>query len=188
VNSLLFFSILAPLTLLSLFPHQEPRFLLPLLIYFSILGSNQKIYHIPWFLFNAAFALLYGSFHQSGVIPALLNAHHFHGHMIFYQTYMPPRYLVQDPSITVHDLMGASLDTLEQYIDQLQVEDSHNSIFISSPATVQVNYSISEQFCPHLSVENLPVTSFDGGFFEGLKALFSDLCLNVYKVEGSSFI
>ena len=66
--------VLLPLAALSLAPHQEPRFLLPMLLPLASLGgaaalaSRRRI--AAWIAFNAALALFWGGAHQAGVLPA----------------------------------------------------------------------------------------------------------------------
>ena len=60
----LLFSILLPLLALSAAPHQEPRFLLPMLLPLTALGGPAP----AWFNLPLAFA--FGALHQGGVLPA----------------------------------------------------------------------------------------------------------------------
>lgn len=100
VNTLMMANVIVPLFLLSVFPHQEPRFLLPLLLpivfstskYFSghHIKSKPRILSI-WIFSNMMGFLFYGSMHQAGVIPMIShifedikyvsNAHIIHSHM-----------------------------------------------------------------------------------------------------------
>lgn len=65
--------------ILSVIPHQEPRFLLPCipLILTCIKLPKSPIWRrrfwVIWSLFNAGMALLMGIYHQGGVIPTQLN-------------------------------------------------------------------------------------------------------------------
>jgi phosphatidylinositol glycan class Z len=63
-----------PLLGLSCAPHQEPRFLLPLLLPLAALGGAGALSsrrRVALFLaFNAPLALFYGGAHQAGVLPA----------------------------------------------------------------------------------------------------------------------
>jgi hypothetical protein len=93
------------LGLLSLAPHQEPRFLLPLLVPLALLSDNpwmrdqyfQQISTL-WMAFNGTLLLLFGILHQSGVVPSLLALgssllDRNPEAVIFYHTYMPPTFL-----------------------------------------------------------------------------------------------
>ena len=88
INTLLVSCVCSGLGILSLAPHQEPRFLLPLvfpvLLYCSInidrekqrkskikMCNSSRRWQIVWLLFNAALFTLFGVFHQAGVLRAL---------------------------------------------------------------------------------------------------------------------
>ncbi len=109
----LLFSYLVPLFLFSLVSHQEPRFLLPLLIPICLLtghcifGKNSyMIFRVIWVFFNLLGLVFYGYVHQGGVIASLNYVQKMYTHpsnlemdqhVIYYNTYMPPRFLVQVP-------------------------------------------------------------------------------------------
>ncbi|EIW53232.1 glycosylphosphatidylinositol-alpha 1,2 mannosyltransferase [Trametes versicolor FP-101664 SS1] len=122
-------------SLLSIQPHQEPRFLTPLLVPMIAIAVNnaritqaRKSFLISWITANAALAVLFGVLHQGGVVPSLFRIHdivyndargiHTHDFQIVYwKTYMPPRHLlairqedVDSRKISVQDLSGASPD------------------------------------------------------------------------------
>ncbi|KAJ9603425.1 alpha 1,2 mannosyltransferase [Cladophialophora chaetospira] len=98
---------------LSLFPHQEPRFLLPAvpLILTSIRVPDSRIFSrifwTTWIIFNAALAVLMGIYHQGGIIPAQLampsliersiNNTHSEARNVevfWWKTYPPPTFLL----------------------------------------------------------------------------------------------
>ncbi|PGH18230.1 hypothetical protein AJ79_00569 [Helicocarpus griseus UAMH5409] len=68
-------SALSATALLSIFPHQEPRFLIPcvplLLTCFN--PPKSRLFLVYWVLFNAALGMLMGVYHQGGVIPTQLH-------------------------------------------------------------------------------------------------------------------
>lgn len=103
-----------PLVVFSLIDHKEPRFLLPLLVPVFLSTSHWvfgaktswKIVRFSWLAFNLAGAIVFGCLHQGGVIPAVSYTQRMFTHtsnleidqhVIFYHTYMPPRYLVEAP-------------------------------------------------------------------------------------------
>jgi GPI mannosyltransferase 4 len=65
--------------ILSLIPHQEPRFLIPCIpllltcIRFPSLPRHRLYFWISWVAFNSIFGTLMGIYHQGGVIPAHLG-------------------------------------------------------------------------------------------------------------------
>ncbi|KAK9876070.1 hypothetical protein WA026_011179 [Henosepilachna vigintioctopunctata] len=97
IRGLMMLSTVTPLALLSIFPHQEPRFLIPLLLPMVYLyGTNIlpeeekevmkanpnsfraanvkgtfKYLYAAWLVINLTIVLFYGHLHQGGVIPAL---------------------------------------------------------------------------------------------------------------------
>ena len=73
---LLLSSVLLPLGALSLAPHQEPRFLLPLilpliLLYGPALQGRSSM--LGWVCYHAALALFYSNVHQAGVVRAIAH-------------------------------------------------------------------------------------------------------------------
>jgi len=131
-----------PVTLLSMFPHQEPRFLIPLLPVFMALYAD-KITSAGgmlalWVVANLLGCLFYGCVHQAGVVPCLgylqqTQPDALDRRVIFWHTYTAPQHLLllpqqysgsQDPDhngnspVTVHSgnspvHTGNSLKSLE---------------------------------------------------------------------------
>ena len=68
---------LTGLAFLSLAPHQEPRFLLPLVLPLVITGTprlvRSKWLLAVWIVFNCVLLLLFGVLHQGSVVPSLLQ-------------------------------------------------------------------------------------------------------------------
>lgn len=97
-------TIIFSLAMLSSAPHQEPRFLLPLLIPLAILSLNTKSWEnyqgylsAVWIVFNVTLLVFFGLMHQSGIIPSLLAmgttlADRNPKAVLFYHTYMPPTF------------------------------------------------------------------------------------------------
>ncbi|XP_016280181.2 GPI mannosyltransferase 4 [Monodelphis domestica] len=154
-----------PLALLSLFSHQEPRFLVPLLGPLTLF-SSQKGRGAAWWrapavtVFNVLGALFFGCLHQGGLVPCLSHLEHSihsaapkgqlsHFTLLFTHTYMPPRYLLylrgQEPPVEVIDLGGADSGALCQTLDQLTSQSICNiaggdrlcRIFVVTPGTVR---------------------------------------------------
>ena len=103
---------------LSLFPHQEPRFLLPTVpliltsIRIPISQIRSRIFWTTWFVFNIALAILMGIYHQGGIIPVQLampllitqsiNTTHSEAHNVevfWWKTYPPPNFLLGGESL-----------------------------------------------------------------------------------------
>ncbi|KAG2412702.1 hypothetical protein HFD88_010259 [Aspergillus terreus] len=126
-------SAISATAMLSVFPHQEPRFLIPcvplLLTCFRMRRS--RLFLISWVGFNAVMGFLMGVYHQGGVIPAQLALPSIistntlasvavaagqqppavSATVLWWKTYSPPRWLLGDNSsvpldIHTRDLMG----------------------------------------------------------------------------------
>ena len=97
------------LGLLSVAPHQEPRFLLPLITPMVLLGEKY-IKKFPttgtvvWIVFNLILFILFGILHQGGVVQSLLMASSTAAaatttatttSWIYWRTYMPPSFLTR---------------------------------------------------------------------------------------------
>ncbi|KII91630.1 glycosyltransferase family 22 protein [Plicaturopsis crispa FD-325 SS-3] len=122
--------IVSALSVLSLQPHQEPRFLTPLLVPSIVLVANSSYMHrlrrtfwVVWIITNIVLSGLFGVFHQGGVVPSLFHVHdriavsgkNGDVNVVYWKTYMPPRHLLGIPQADVHsghinltDLSGAS--------------------------------------------------------------------------------
>ena len=100
---------------LSLFPHQEARFLIPLLITFAYMYRKLirwKLFLISWLIFNASLVYMFGFVHQAGVTKSIFTLHDvirdaravdarnaYHEswdriHIIFTSMYLPPQHLL----------------------------------------------------------------------------------------------
>ena len=112
VTEFLISTYFVPILLLSFFPHQEPRFLIPLLCPIALLyGHHLFDIHFKWYiaLFWVIFNIFlcgffYGALHQGGLIPSIyevrariLREPNANYHVVFSHTYMPPRHLFQIP-------------------------------------------------------------------------------------------
>lgn len=101
-------TVISGLTFLSMAPHQEPRFLAPLVVPLAILmgkysklWTNLKVQFI-WIAFNTILLLVFGVLHQGGVVPSLLSSVDFinqqqgvPSYLLFHKTYMPPSFLTR---------------------------------------------------------------------------------------------
>ncbi|KAH3812999.1 GPI mannosyltransferase 4-like [Dreissena polymorpha] len=121
--------IFIPVILLSLFPHQEPRFLIPVIpgaILFASLVLREKVGTLFWtivFCFNLLMATIFGVLHQGGIIPCLMHLQKMstevHNKSLqkseltfaFSHTYMPPKHLLLDRNnfINLVDFKGMDL-------------------------------------------------------------------------------
>ncbi|KAI0752580.1 Alg9-like mannosyltransferase family-domain-containing protein [Daedaleopsis nitida] len=121
-------------TLLSIQPHQEPRFLIPLVAPMVALVVNNgrvlragKLFGVAWVICNILLAVLFGVLHQGGVVPSLFRVHDMiyddttgiavqDFSVVYWKTYMPQGIswpcdkLIDSKTVTVTDLAGASVE------------------------------------------------------------------------------
>ncbi|THD28484.1 Mannosyltransferase [Fasciola hepatica] len=159
-QTLLWICVALPLAFLSCVPHQEARFLLPLVPFILTLAgkrleqfadriSNQKRYQllllvlfISWCLQQFCLTLLFGWFHQAGVISYLKSVPIPRSDSmdcpvhIFYHTYMPPRFPLgrlintTTPFGTCHglvDLSGSPRDRLEETVTRVYLQATRDT-------------------------------------------------------------
>ncbi|XP_059158764.1 GPI mannosyltransferase 4-like [Physella acuta] len=162
--------VLVPVLCLSVFPHQEPRFLIPILPVLVVMGARMLSKGVPgrlsfialWIFFNLLLTVVYGYMHQAALIPALsiyqqklssikssLGEHH----AIFYKTYPPPRHLLlldsSNTQVSIHDLAGAPVNKLlakikeEKKICTKSKSNCYVYIFLPSPVMPQIQNHLS---------------------------------------------
>jgi len=146
LSSLPYLSALTGTAILSLIPHQEPRFLLPAipLILSSIqLPRSRTLTHYflaAWLIFNATLGILMGIYHQGGVIPAqiwlgeqqeTLNL----TEVLWWRTYSPPIWLLGGNNLTTTDLMGMDFGSLINILDSHVGRCGDPSLGLVAPAS-----------------------------------------------------
>ena len=109
-------SALSGVALLSIFPHQEARFLLPAvpLILSSIRLPSPRFrtpWIISWIIFNLVLGTLMGLFHQGGIVPVQMHiakTNETVTHAFWWKTYSPPTWLLngKNEELKTVDLMG----------------------------------------------------------------------------------
>ncbi|KAL4957793.1 Alg9-like mannosyltransferase family-domain-containing protein [Aspergillus filifer] len=126
-------SALSATAMLSIFPHQEPRFLMPCvpLLLSCLQIRRSRLFLAAWVIFNAAMGFLMGVYHQGGVVPTQLampsiikstaetwypptkQPQSLSATVLWWKTYSPPLWLLGDNStlfvnlaIDTRDLMG----------------------------------------------------------------------------------
>ncbi|KAI9040266.1 glycosylphosphatidylinositol-alpha 1,2 mannosyltransferase smp3 [Aspergillus affinis] len=136
-------SALSATMLLSIFPHQEPRFLIPcvplLLSCFRLRKS--RLFLAAWVVFNVSLGFLMGVYHQGGIvptqiaIPSIVSANaampnsgpseplRVSAAVYWWKTYSPPLWLLgdnTDPSVDLEsrDLMGMSGPEMIQNLER----------------------------------------------------------------------
>ncbi|KAG1752252.1 glycosyltransferase family 22 protein [Suillus lakei] len=185
--------IILSLAILSVQPHQEPRFLVPLLLPIIVLIANTgqlarvgKTFWVSCSIFNLVLAVLFGILHQGGVVPSLFYLHSVvadaslgtRTNIIFWKIYMPPLHFLsiseQDVSsgiISYIDLAGASQD---DFVASLSAGD-YDRTFVVTPVAVRYTLPLAITSCmelnqhifPHLDLDHIS-ESMDAGLLDGL--------------------
>lgn len=127
--------------LLSIFPHQEPRFLLPCvpLLLSCMRMHRSRVFLAAWLVFNTAMGFLMGVYHQGGIVPAQLAMRSIvesntlaqgiktvpDASVFWWKTYSPPQWLLgpnpdtnQTGTIDTIDLMGIPGLEMIKHLDQ----------------------------------------------------------------------
>lgn len=108
-------SAVSGLLLLSVFPHQEARFLLPavplILASVSLPRVQKRFWISSWVLFNVVLGIVMGIYHQGGIVPVQMHiakTNESVGHAFWWKTYSPPIWLLngKNEELKTIDLMG----------------------------------------------------------------------------------
>lgn len=194
------FTVVLALAGFSAIPHQEARFLLPLVVPLVSLYANHLVSlctkrHlisllalITWILVNTSLVYFYGYVHQAGTIKSLFHLNHIAAEanqsrenvdLIFSRQYLPPRHLLNIPQeeklIEIHDLSIESFhpnlfETLES------ISRKSSSVYLSIPRCYehqlrQLNTTSALSFSLQL-VEN---------FFPHFSAEDLDVCIGFVR-------
>lgn len=154
-KNILFWTSIAGIAALSCFRHQEPRFLLPaiplLLSTLKTPARFQRLFLTTWILFNTVLGILFGAYHQAGIIPAqrFLEKQTNVADLFWWRTYPPPTWLEGGLSNTVNvkDWMGLDSDKLisELYNKvECQVDNRPRGLLVA-PASATVLDKYIEQ-------------------------------------------
>lgn len=111
-------SALSGVFVLSLFPHQEARFLIPAVpLFLSSIKFPAKFarhWIAAWVVFNLALGILMGTYHQGGVVPMQIHlaAQDDIKLAFWWKTYSPPIWLLDGKSqkMNTTDLKGGDAD------------------------------------------------------------------------------
>lgn len=127
-RSPLLLSALTGTFILSFFPHQEARFLIPAvplaLSAVQVSDSYSQTFLFSWITFNTFMGVLMGIFHQGGVVPAQIHLASNEidlTHAFWWKTYSPPTWLLDGKTVnaTTTDLMGMPVQEMIQQIAEI---------------------------------------------------------------------
>ncbi|KAM4054762.1 alg9-like mannosyltransferase family protein [Hirsutella rhossiliensis] len=132
--SIRLYSAISGLVVLSLFQHQEARFLLPTvpLILSSVqLPKNStvlRIWAVAWVIFNLFLGVLMGIYHQGGVVPGqvFMSSQPDATQAIWWKTYTPPIWLLNGKNevLQTRDVMGIKGEALLEQLTELATCDT----------------------------------------------------------------
>ncbi|TMW69786.1 hypothetical protein Poli38472_001942 [Pythium oligandrum] len=158
--------VLFPLLCISMAPHQEPRFLLPLLVPLHLFTPNifKSRWKSIWILFNILLAVFFGILHQGGLVPLLLELSEGGQEnlvlsfafwskcnvdytlfkpsatpLVFYKTYMPPRFILAGAEKHASGFQVVDLAGGRAMDDQLHQLSGEKSIAVIAPASVTID-------------------------------------------------
>jgi phosphatidylinositol glycan class Z len=186
----LLFSFLFPVLVFSIVKHQEPRFLLPLIVPICLITSHcvfgdrsYTLFKCLWIIFNILSVIIYGYIHQGGMVSALSHIQktfthisnlEIDQHVIFYQTYMPPRYLVMAP-VTVN------LINNKRYVYEYKkmIENGDEEFDFDFDAKTSKNDKINHISPPNRFIYDLMSSSN----YRSLEDLFDDIKKNYTRLN-----
>lgn len=132
--SLRLYSASSGIFVLSVFRHQEARFLLPTvpLILSSVqLPKNQtmlRIWVATWVIFNVFFGVLMGTYHQGGIIPGqvFMSKQPDATTAVWWKTYTPPIWLLNGKNevLQTRDVMGIKGESLIEELSKIATCDT----------------------------------------------------------------
>lgn len=132
--NLRFWSAISGILVLSIFQHQEARFLLPTvpLLLSSVRipksGKVLKMWIAAWIAFNGIMGLLMGVYHQGGIVPAqvFLSKQSDATRAVWWKTYMPPIWLLDGKNevLRTEDVAGMAGDTLLKELERIATCDT----------------------------------------------------------------
>lgn len=184
-----FLSVISGLIFLSIIPHQELRFLIPIVplacccFDFTLKWIKPWMLYL-WYLFNISMSLLMGVFHQGGVVPALdyLRLQNKDSVQIWWRTYSPPSWILGNnstetiaidtmidvnKSINIIDCMGTDFENVQKLINSI-LNDTSKPVYLITPIA-SFDYFNASQFKPvwnytfHLDMDHIDFSNFKPG-------------------------
>lgn len=159
----MFTSVVSAFGILSIFPHQELRFLLPAVPLLSTLVSFsnprfqilKKYYKLAlplWLVYNSILSGFYGLFHQAGVVPSMIelknsvisSTNDEHMSLVFWRTYPPPTWMLLDSGNDYHsNFTYVSVDDISHFLNN--ADDNTNSIVTLMGSSTETLYQVNDR-------------------------------------------
>ncbi|KAG5417167.1 SMP3 [Candida metapsilosis] len=180
-----FLSLASGLLFLSFFPHQELRFIIPILPFccccFDLTPKWVSSYLIyVWYLFNLGMSLLMGVLHQGGVVPVLdyLRENNLKGTHIWWHTYSPPSWFLGSHSVETIALDGVAntskdftlIDAMGSNITQLEAAlyNRDGPVYLITPIASFQNFNTTHfksiyNYTYHIDLDHLDINNFHLG-------------------------
>ena len=179
-KSLLFGTAIVSVLMLSVFKHQEPRFLLPAV---PLLLASVKLpldLHLKrawvaiWVIFNVCAGVLFGIYHQGGVVPAQQWIAQQEGiqQVTWWKTYSPPQWLLdgRNDNVKTIDLMGMEgPEMIAKVFDSASCGGEHNLTVLVAPASAKFLDSYTDWQMQELWRYNKHIGLDDLDFSEGVR-------------------
>ncbi|KAH3670457.1 hypothetical protein OGAPHI_000972 [Ogataea philodendri] len=162
IKSTPFIAMVSGVLVHSLVPHQELRFLVPMVPLWACCAkfSKAQLFKFPyilWIPFNTAMLVFMGKFHQGGVVPAMFELQNYTENLVFWRTYKPPTWIIHnrdrqfankdDPmfwdtiktikSPFLVDCMGLEYQGFESAVQQLLSANEH--LLLVAPQNAMLN-------------------------------------------------
>lgn len=197
-----------PILLLSIFPQQEPRFLIPLLPLLCFLyseklfGCKNSFAKYLWIIFNLSATVFFSQIHQGGVIRALeyTQLNNSTGNLFFWKTYMPPKHLLFQNSnkqrLQILDLMDL---TSQMAYKQINKSIDTTPIYLVTSSSQQLDFCSEDIICqtqeklfPHITMEDLPnlfstCNLLNQPMKTSYNCLINELSLTIYRISKKDF-
>ncbi len=201
----LFWSAIIGIAVLSCFRHQEPRFLLPavplLLSSIRLPRRFTRLWVGSWIVFNVFAGVLFGIYHQGGVVPAQtwLSEQNDISNVLWWKTYSPPRWLLNGKNEQIHtiDLMGMpGDDMIEQLLSTAKCtrRQMTNDTLLVAPASATFLDSYTQaarrqplqlqpiwSYANHIGLDDLDFG--DDGIWPTLQRVIGRRGLIIYQID-----
>lgn len=192
-RDMLFWSAVCGLIVLSIFQHQEARFLLPtvplILLSVNVPLRFRRPFIAAWLVFNLTLGVLMGILHQGGVVPAQLwiAGQHNITTVVWWKTLSPPNYLLgqRASEIETVDLMGIPgsrmMEMLEKHLHKGTVFVAPSSAQFLDSAELHLERLF--HYHNHVNLDDLDFA--DDGVLPTLSRVFGRRGLDVFAVGPS---